>query len=135
MCEGVIAEDEGVIVRRGEQSRDANDLSFCRGTRRGIRGWADERMTLRQVRECVLKSDLGNESFVAVPDDGDDAGDRGEFFGSALGVTAGSDDASRRVETAGAADIGAGLAIGFGGDAAGIDDDHVGFGGLLLLGA
>ena len=70
---------------------------------------------------------------MAVADDGGDAGDGGQFFRSALGVAAGCDDAGCGVKAVGAADVGAGFAVGFGGDAAGVDDDHIGFGWLALV--
>lgn len=57
----------------------------------------------------------------------------GEFFGGALGVAAGDQDAGFGVEPVGAADEGAGGAVGFGGDAAGIHNDQVGGGGALLI--
>ena len=71
---------------------------------------------------------FGREGLVAVADDGGDTGDAGEFFRSALGIAAGDDDARVRVEAMRAADVGAGFAVGFGGDAAGVDDDHIGVG-------
>ena len=82
-----------------------------------------------QVRRRVCKApcDLGSEGFVAVADDGGDTWDVGEFFRSALSVAAGGDDAGFGVEAVGAANVGAGFAVGLGGDAAGVDDDHIGF--------
>jgi len=66
---------------------------------------------------------------VAVADDSGNTGERGQLFGGALGVTAGGDDAGIGVEAVGAANVGAGFAIGFGRDAAGVYDDHIGLGG------
>ena len=68
---------------------------------------------------------------MAVADDGEDAGEGGQFLWGALGVTAGGEDAGVGIEAVGAADKGAGFAVGFGGDAAG-DHDHIGFGGVAV---
>ena len=65
---------------------------------------------------------------MAVAYDGSHAGKVGQFLRSALGVTARSDDASLGVQAMRAADVGAGFAVGFGGDAAGVDDDYIGEG-------
>ena len=70
---------------------------------------------------------------MAVADNGGDAWNVGEFFRSALGVATGGDDARFGVEAMGAADVGAGFAVGFGGDAAGVDDDHIGLVGLVVV--
>lgn len=72
--------------------------------------------------------------FVTVADDGDDAGNGSEFFRGALGIAASGDDSRRGVETMGTADVSTGFAVGFGSDAAGVDDDHVGFRWLNLGG-
>ena len=82
-----------------------------------------------------LERNFGREGFVAVADDGGDARDGGEFFWGALGVATGGDDAGCGVEAMRAADVSAGFAVGFGSDAAGVDDDHIGFGGLAFVGA
>ena len=66
---------------------------------------------------------------MAVADDGGYSGERGEFGGSALCVASCGDDAGLRVLAMGAADVGAGFAVGLSGDAAGVDNDHVCFGG------
>ena len=71
---------------------------------------------------------------MAVADDGGDAGEIGELFRSALCVATGGDDARFGVEAMRAADVGAGFAVGFGGDAAGVDYDHIGSVGLMLRG-
>ena len=55
--------------------------------------------------------------------------------GSALSVATGCDDAGCGIVAVGAADICASFAIGFGGDAAGVDDDHVGFGCMAFGGS
>lgn len=91
------------------------------------------RYVCRNVKK--MESNFGGEGFVAVSDDGGDPLDGGEFFGGALRVTAGGDDAGCRVEAMRAADVSACFAIGFGGDAASVDDDHIGLGGPALAGA
>lgn len=63
---------------------------------------------------------------MAVAHDCGDAGHAGEFMRRALGVAAGDDDSGRRIPAVRTADKGAGSAVGFGGYAAGIDDDDVG---------
>ncbi len=50
-----------------------------------------------------------------------------------MSVAAGGDDAGFGVEAMGAADVCAGFAVGFGGDAAGVDDDHIGLVGLVVV--
>jgi hypothetical protein len=77
-------------------------------------------------------SDFRSEGFVAVADDGGYSGKRGEFFGNSLCVATCGNDAGLRVLAMSAADVGAGFAVGFGSDAAGVDDDHIGFGGQAL---
>ena len=67
-----------------------------------------------------------NHRLVAVADDGVDCGEGGEFLGGALGVAAGDDDAGVGVLAADAAEVRAGLAVGFGGDAACIYNDNIG---------
>lgn len=86
------------------------------------RGDLNER--LREQAE----GDGRREGFVAVAEDGGDAGQCGKFLRRALGVAAGDDDVGRRVATVDAADVGAGSAIGLGGDGAGVDEDDVGAG-------
>jgi hypothetical protein len=66
---------------------------------------------------------------VAVADYGGDSGECGNLVGSALGIAARGDDAGLGVLPVGASDVSAGFAISFGSDAAGVDDDHIGFGG------
>jgi|SRR5579859_173060 len=79
------------------------------------------------------EGDLWSEGLVAVADDGGDTGHGCEFVWGALGIAAGDDDAGSRVEAMGAADEGAGGAIGFGGDAAGVDDHDVCCGGVAFV--
>lgn len=63
---------------------------------------------------------------VGVADNVRDAGESGEFFGSALGVTAGDDDARSGIAGVDFADGFAGLEVGRRGNGAGIHDDVVG---------
>jgi hypothetical protein len=72
---------------------------------------------------------------VAVADDGSDAGERSEFVGGALRVTASGDDPGCRIETMSTPDAGPGLAIGLRCDAAGVYDDYIGFGWRILGGS
>ena len=71
-----------------------------------------------------------DERFVAVADDRVDFGEGGEFLGGALGVASGDNDADPGIFASNAAQVGAGLAVGFGGDATGIYNYDVGVGGL-----
>ena len=72
---------------------------------------------------------------MAVSDYGGDAGKRGQFLRCALGVAAGGDDAGIWIVAVSAADEGAGFAVSFGSDAAGVDDDYIGLGGEALGGS
>lgn len=81
-----------------------------------------------------MQSYFGGKSFVAVADYGRDAGKCCEFVGGALSITACCDDPSLGVASVDVADVGAGFAVGFGGYGAGVDDDHIGFGGHALSG-
>src|SRR5690242_165110 len=63
---------------------------------------------------------------MGVADDERDAGERGQLFGSALGVTAGDDEARGGIAGMDFADGVAGLGVGGGGDGAGVEDDEVG---------
>jgi len=85
-------------------------------------GWDEIGIEGRDRRRDEI-CDLG---FVGVANNESDAGDSGEFFGSALGVAAGDDDFPRRVGSVGFADGVAGLGVGGGGDGAGVEDDDVG---------
>jgi hypothetical protein len=76
--------------------------------------------------------DLRREGFVTVSNYCGYAGEGGKFFGCALRVTAGDDDAGLRIEAMSAANEGAGGAVGLGGDAAGIDDYQIGGGGAVV---
>ena len=76
---------------------------------------------------------MWGQRLVAVADDGGDTGNFGQLLRGALRVAAGDDDARRGAAAMDAADVGAGFAIGFGGDATGVDDDDVGFDGGLGL--
>ena len=64
---------------------------------------------------------------MAVPDDGRDSRYGCQFFRGALCVTARCHDAGSGIETMGAADVGARFTVGFGGDAAGVHYDHIGY--------
>jgi len=75
------------------------------------------------------QNDVGELVFVGVADDGADAGERGNFFGSALGVASGDDNFCGRILAAYAADGGAGILIGGSGDGASVEQDEVGVGG------
>ena len=56
----------------------------------------------------------------------------GQFFGRALRVAAGDDNFGLGIQAMRAADEGAGRAVGLGGHAAGVHDDHVGCERLAL---
>jgi hypothetical protein len=62
---------------------------------------------------------------VAVTDHRRDAGKAGEFFRSALGVAAGGNDAGAGIDAVGAANESTGFPVGFGSNAAGVDDNYV----------
>jgi len=66
---------------------------------------------------------------MAVPNDRRDAGKQGQFFRCALGIASGRNDASFGILAVGSANVGAGLAIRFGGNAAGVHNDDFGFSG------
>ena len=63
---------------------------------------------------------------VAVADHGGDAGQGGDFLRRSLGIAAGDDDAGLGIGSTDAADVGAGVAVGLGGDGAGVHHDHIG---------
>jgi hypothetical protein len=63
---------------------------------------------------------------MAVADDGKDSGQSGNFIRRALRIAAGDDDASLRIAPLDAANVSAGVAIGFRGDGAGVDNHHIG---------
>jgi hypothetical protein len=64
-----------------------------------------------------------------IADHGGDAGEGGDFLGSALGVASGDDDFSQRILALHATDGGAGVLIGGIGDGAGVHYYQVGFSG------
>src|SRR6266567_3707430 len=70
---------------------------------------------------------------MAIADDGGNSGQAGEGFRFALGVATGNDDARIGVEAMGAANESARGTVGLGRYAAGVDDDHIGGCGLLLV--
>jgi CheY-like chemotaxis protein len=124
--EGIVVED--LRDDRGERNKSRPirlpfELTVVPKSRRDVVG------TVARDDWVVLSGEFeryfGNEGFVAVADDGVDFGESGEFLRGALGVTAGDDDASLGVLAANAAEPGAGLAIGFRGDATGVYDDNI----------
>ena len=68
----------------------------------------------------------GNLRSVGIADHEGDAGEGGNFFRRALGVTAGNDDARGGIGGMDFADGVAGLGIGRSSDGAGVEHDHVG---------
>ena len=72
------------------------------------------------------RDQIGDLGFVGVADHVGDAGESGEFFGGALGVTAGDDDFGGGFGGVEFADGVAGLGVGGGGDGTGVEDDDVG---------
>ena len=67
--------------------------------------------------------------FVGVANYGGYAGECGDFMGSALGITSGDDDFGVWILPLDAADGGAGILIGGGGDGAGVQQNQVGLRG------
>jgi len=76
----------------------------------------------------MLSAYLRQQMFVRIADDLGDAGDGGDFFGSALGVASRDDDLGVGILAVDAADGGAGIVIGGGGDGAGVEHDEFGAG-------
>lgn len=117
--EGVVGKDGNVIGGSKERmERDERGIGY--GGFGGVRGAS-------RFRLHKGESHFGREGLVAVADDGGNAGDCCQLLRRALGVTAGDEDARGGIAAACAADEGAGGAIGFRGDRAGVDDDHIGF--------
>src|SRR5260370_26171222 len=97
------------------------------GRRRGGRGDGDKILRGRGAVERIDEvRDLG---LVGIADDPGNAGERGQLFGSALGVATGDDDADGGVGGVKLTNRVAGLGIGGSRDGAGVDDDDVGDGG------
>ena len=71
---------------------------------------------------------------MAVADNGGDSGHCCQFFGSALSIATGDDDAGFGVEAVGAADVGSCLTVCFGCNGAGVDDHDIGIGGWVFNG-
>ena len=96
---------------------------FAKNARRhervaGNRGERDEiRVIIHERSDGVL---------MRVADNPGDTRKRGEFFGGALRVASGGDDASGRILTVDAANGFASFGVGCGGDCAGVEDDDVG---------
>ncbi len=67
---------------------------------------------------------------MGIADDPGNAGERGEFFGGTLGVTAGDDDLDGGVGGVKFSDGVAGLGIGGGGHRTRVDDNDVSGGGI-----
>lgn len=65
----------------------------------------------------------GDAGFVAVAEDGVDAGEGSQCFRVSLGVAAGDEDAGGGLLAVGAPNEGARSALGLGGDGAGVDDE------------
>lgn len=81
---------------------------------------------MRWLRPQERREETGELGFVRVANDVGDAGEGGEFFGSALGVTARDDDAGGGVVGMQFANGFTRLGIRGGSDGAGIEDDNVG---------
>jgi len=69
---------------------------------------------------------IGYRCFMGIADYPFDSGHGGEFVGGSLGITSCDQDACFRVFAMDPADRGAGVAIGFGGNGAGVQDDEFG---------
>ena len=67
----------------------------------------------------------GDLAFMAVADDGKNSGQSGNFIRRALRITPSDYDASLRVAALDAANVGTGVAIGFRGDRAGVDNHDI----------
>jgi len=78
------------------------------------------------------KDDLRGQRLVAVADHRRDAFEASQFFGGTLRIATGHDDARRRVEAVGTVDESPRGPVGFGGYAAGVDDDNFGSRGSLV---
>ena len=115
----------------GGSARERHAVPRCRrrrnrALRRARKPSADGGM-LRSERVSMKFRDL---RLVRIADDPRDAGKRGEFFGCALSVAAGDDDASGGVFRVNLADGIAGLGIGGGSDGTGVHDNDVARGGV-----
>lgn len=95
---------------------------FAQNTRRRrwVRGNGRERNEIG-----VIVGERRDGVLVRIADDPGDAGKRGEFFGSALRIASGGDNAGTRVLTMDAADGFAGFRVGGGCDRACVEDDDV----------
>jgi len=72
--------------------------------------------------------DSGDLGLVGVSDDEGNAGESGDFFRGALGITAGYEDARGRIGRVDFADGIAGLGVSGGGNGAGVENHDVGSG-------
>ena len=126
----------GEIIRRSERW-DMRGHFFAQDARRRERvgGNGGERNEICGRGRLAHKR--GNLALMRIADDPGDAGKRGEFFGSALRVASGGDDASGRILTVDAANGFASFGVRRGGDGTGVEDDNVGggvgFGGGAAL--
>jgi hypothetical protein len=77
------------------------------------------------VRIAQAKNNLGRERFVAVAHYGRYPGYRGQLTGRALRIAACDNDLCGRTSPMSSANVGARCAVGFGGHAAGIHDNHI----------
>ena len=68
----------------------------------------------------------GDLGLVGIAYDKGDARERGDFFGGALGITAGYEDASGWIGRVDFSDGVAGLGVSGGGDCASVENHHVG---------
>lgn len=82
----------------------------------------------RNLDEVVVmrRDEIGNLGFVGISDDEGDAGEGGDFFGSALSVAAGDENFCGGILRMNFADGVASLGVGRGSDSAGVDDDKFG---------
>ena len=127
LFENITGED---IAKHG-RSMPRHYKGMERGRRVRMQGSGGEKVVCRFSgcgdRERV--NQLGDLGLVGIADDPGHAGECGQLFGGALGVTAGDDNADGRVGGVKLSNGVAGLSVGGGRDGAGVDDDDVGGGG------
>jgi len=110
--------DENIMLLKDVTGKNGREQIFCRDKIRET--WRAERMSQK----------IGNLRLVRVADHVGDAGECGEFFGSALGVAASNDDAGGGIVSMKFADGVAGLGVGSRSDSTSVEDDDIGgFGG------
>ena len=71
----------------------------------------------------MVRNEIRNFGFVRVADDKRNTGESSEFFGGALGITAGDEDFGRGILRVYFPDGVSGLSVGCSGDGASVDDD------------